>query len=43
MTIPATGSPEAPKKDHGRAGRNLPVAVGSALVLVGTVVASLAF
>ncbi|MDT9593862.1 phosphatidate cytidylyltransferase [Nocardioides zeae] len=32
-----------PAKDHGRAGRNLPAAVASAVVLLGAVAASLAF
>lgn len=32
-----------PKKDHGRAGRNLPAAVGSAVVLLGAIALSLAF
>ena len=35
-------SPPAPAKDHGRAGRNLPVAVASAVVLLVAIVASLA-
>ena len=30
-------------KDHGRAGRNLPAAIGSAVVLLGAIAASLAF
>ena len=33
----------APQKDHGRAGRDLKAAVGSAVVLLGSVAASLAF
>ncbi len=33
----------APAKDHGRAGRNLPVAVASAVVLLAAIAASLAF
>lgn len=33
----------APAKDHGRAGRNLPAAVGSAIVLLAAIAASLAF
>ena len=37
-----TTSP-APLKDHGRAGRNLPAAIGSALVLLAAIGASLAF
>ena len=36
-------STPAPAKDHGRAGRNLPVAIASAVVLLGAVGASLAF
>ena len=32
----------APKKDHGRAGRNLPAAVASAVVLLAAIAASLA-
>lgn len=35
--------PNPPKKDHGRAGRNLPAAVASAVVLLGAIAASLAF
>jgi phosphatidate cytidylyltransferase len=40
---PATPAPppEAPKKDHGRAGRDLPAAVGSAVVLVAAILLSL--
>jgi phosphatidate cytidylyltransferase len=41
MTTSAAGMPAAPGKDHGRAGRNLPAAVGSAVVLLGAVAASL--
>src|SRR3712207_6105971 len=37
-----TASPPAPK-DYGRAGRNLPAAVGSAVVLLAAIAASLAF
>jgi phosphatidate cytidylyltransferase len=33
----------SPAKDHGRAGRNLPAAVGSAVVLLAAIAASLAF
>ena len=33
----------APPKDHGRAGRNLPAAIGSAVVLLAAIAASLAF
>ncbi|HSU01029.1 MAG TPA: phosphatidate cytidylyltransferase [Nocardioides sp.] len=44
---PAPGSPlppaEAIKKDHGRAGRDLPTAIASALVLVGAILLSLLF
>jgi phosphatidate cytidylyltransferase len=42
---PAAGSahPEPPKKDHGRAGRDLKAAVASAVVLLGAVGASLYF
>ncbi|CAM3297382.1 phosphatidate cytidylyltransferase [Nocardioides dubius] len=35
--------PAAPKKDHGRAGRNLPAAIGSAVVLLSAIAASLWF
>lgn len=38
-----TPPPAAPAKDHGRAGRNLPAAVGSAVVLLGAIALSLAF
>ena len=39
-----TSTPAAPpQKDHGRAGRNLPAAVGSAVVLLGAIAASLFF
>ncbi|GAB3083695.1 phosphatidate cytidylyltransferase [Nocardioides zeae] len=44
VTPPDTGAPAAPPaKDHGRAGRNLPAAVASAVVLLGAIAASLAF
>ncbi len=43
MTSSAAGAPTAPRQDHGRAGRNLPAAVGSAVVLLGTIAASLIF
>jgi phosphatidate cytidylyltransferase len=44
MTTPtAPTSPDAPKKDHGRAGRDLPAAIGSAVVLVGLILLSLFF
>ena len=33
----------APAKDHGRAGRNLPAAVASGVVLLAAIAASLAF
>jgi phosphatidate cytidylyltransferase len=36
-------APAAPQKDHGRAGRDLPAAVGSAVVLIAAIIASLAF
>mgnify|MGYP003344589089 CR=1 FL=1 len=38
-----TPSTPAPKKDHGRAGRDLKAAVGSAVVLLGAIAASLLF
>lgn len=44
---PASGEPLPPAaavtKDHGRAGRDLPTAVGSAVVLVGAILLSLLF
>ncbi|KRE94690.1 phosphatidate cytidylyltransferase [Nocardioides sp. Soil774] len=44
---PPSGAPlppsEAIKKDHGRAGRDLPTAIGSAVVLVGAILLSLLF
>jgi phosphatidate cytidylyltransferase len=44
MTTPtAPASPDVPKKDHGRAGRDLPAAIGSAVVLVGLILLSLFF
>ena len=44
MTTPdVPAAPETPTKDHGRAGRNLPAAVGSAVVLLAAIAASLAF
>jgi len=44
MTTPtAPVSPDAPKKDHGRAGRDLPAAIGSGVVLVGLILLSLFF
>jgi phosphatidate cytidylyltransferase len=39
----STSPAAVPQKDHGRAGRNLPAAVGSAVVLLGAVAASLFF
>ena len=36
-------SAPAPPKDHGRAGRNLPAAIGSAVVLLAAIAASLVF
>lgn len=39
----APTAPEPPKKDHGRAGRDLKAAVGSAVVLLGAAGASLYF
>jgi len=38
-----TSMPAPPAKDHGRAGRNLPAAIASAVVLLGAVSASLLF
>ncbi len=40
---PAPAAPEPAKKDHGRAGRDLKAAVGSAVVLLGAAGASLYF
>ncbi|RYC12851.1 phosphatidate cytidylyltransferase [Nocardioides zhouii] len=40
-TSDSPAAPEAPKKDHGRAGRDLPAAVGSAVALVGAILVSL--
>ena len=40
MTTPST---PAPQKDHGRAGRNLPAAIGSAVVLLGLIAGTLWF
>lgn len=42
MTTPAPTA-EAPKKDHGRAGRNLPAAIASAVVLLSLVAGTLWF
>jgi phosphatidate cytidylyltransferase len=41
-TPPGAPTPP-PQKDHGRAGRDLPAAIGSAVVLLGAIAASLAF
>ncbi len=38
-----TGTPPAPAKDHGRAGRDLKAAIGSAVVLLGAIALSLFF
>jgi phosphatidate cytidylyltransferase len=38
-----TASPPAPAKDHGRAGRDLKAAIGSAVVLLGAIALSLFF
>ncbi len=43
MTTPSPPAAEAPKKDHGRAGRNLPAAVASAVVLLSLVGGTLYF
>ena len=44
MTTPdASPAPAAPPKDHGRAGRDLPAAIISAVVLVGAILLSLFF
>jgi phosphatidate cytidylyltransferase len=40
---PASTPPVEPKKDHGRAGRDLPAAITSAAVLVGAILLSLLF
>ena len=40
MTDTSSGAPAAPQKDHGRAGRDLKAAVGSAVVLLGAIAAS---
>ncbi|GGD17764.1 phosphatidate cytidylyltransferase [Nocardioides daphniae] len=42
MTTPSPTA-EAPKKDHGRAGRNLPAAIASAVVLLALIAATLYF
>ena len=41
--MPSSAPPVPPVKDHGRAGRNLPAAVTSAVVLLALIGASLAF
>lgn len=43
MTNPPAATPAAPKKDHGRAGRNLPASIASAVVLLSAIGASLWF
>ena len=40
---PGPSPTEPPKKDHGRAGRDLPAAIGSAVVLLGAIAVSLLF
>ncbi|NGN92660.1 phosphatidate cytidylyltransferase [Nocardioides sp. KC13] len=40
---PSSSASEPPKKDYGRAGRNLPAAIGSAVVLLAVVALSLMF
>ncbi len=40
---PSTLPADAPKKDHGRAGRNLPAAIASAVVLLSLVAGTLYF
>jgi phosphatidate cytidylyltransferase len=40
---PSPSASEPPKKDYGRAGRNLPAAIGSAVVLLAAVALSLMF
>lgn len=42
MASPTMPAPTAKPKDHGRAGRNLPAAIASAVVLLGAIAASLA-
>ncbi|MFC7361570.1 phosphatidate cytidylyltransferase [Nocardioides astragali] len=42
-TSDSSAAPAAPKKDHGRAGRDLPKAITSALVLVAAILLSLFF
>lgn len=43
MTSPPASPTDAPKKDHGRAGRNLPAAVGSAVLLLALIASTLYF
>ncbi len=43
MTDSTSGAAPAPQKDHGRAGRDLKAAIGSAVVLLGAIAASLLF
>jgi phosphatidate cytidylyltransferase len=43
QNVPGESGGDAGKGDHGRAGRNLPAAVGSAVVLLGLVAGSLYF
>ncbi|MGN0065955.1 MAG: phosphatidate cytidylyltransferase [Nocardioides sp.] len=43
MTTPSTTAAQPPKKDHGRAGRNLPAAIASAVVLLSLVGGTLYF
>ncbi|WP_210648631.1 phosphatidate cytidylyltransferase [Nocardioides sp. SYSU D00065] len=43
MTSPESPAAAAAPRDHGRAGRDLPAAVGSAVVLVGAILLSLFF
>lgn len=43
MTTSDAAAPDAPKKDHGRAGRDLPAAITSAVLLVGAILLSLFF
>jgi phosphatidate cytidylyltransferase len=43
MSTPTAPAPQAPKKDHGRAGRNLPAAIASAVVLLTLITTTLYF
>jgi len=43
MSTPTTPDAEAPKQDHGRAGRNLPAAITSGVVLLAVIASSLYF